>query len=506
MMKKPRYNQSSRFKIEPNIKSNGMGIYAIFNTLNKRIYIGSTNLISCRLRSHRLKLLNLKHYNNFLQNDWNKDQSVDFLFYILEYTNIEEELLNLEQKWLDLYYDKQIKCYNADPIANNSKGTRKTLEQKELLSQIHAKRINKKLYQFDLDGNLLDEFDTIAQAKKETGITGIFCVLKDKTKNLTAGGFLWGRNIDEGKEKSILYYNSKQIRSEKRSVMFENFSEEHKNEIKTSIRKLLGKKIYQFDLEGNLINEYESLMGAFEKTNIHSIHKSLKKNCMAGGFLWGYNPNDGKERAEIYKQKKIKLKENQIARFKKNNPFKIPDEMTPEYLEKLKEISIKGVGQSVYQFDLEGNFIAYFETYNEAERITKVKSNNISKAAKNKLTSSGNFLWSKFSDNGLEKSIIYKTQKVIKDKKEFERNKKKNSKIQNKINSKIYQFDLDGNLSKEYKNIGEATKITKISSISKCTRNMNSRHSAGNFLWSKSPDDGKEKSLKYKNNKFNINK
>ena len=55
-----------------------------------------------------------------------------------------------------------------------------------------------------------------------------------------------------------------------------------------------GKKVKQYDMEGNFIKEYRSISMASKKTkiNISNIYRVLnKKRKMAGGYIWIYSTN-----------------------------------------------------------------------------------------------------------------------------------------------------------------------------------------------------------------------
>ena len=55
-----------------------------------------------------------------------------------------------------------------------------------------------------------------------------------------------------------------------------------------------GKKVKQYDMEGNFIKEYRSISMASKKTkiNISNIYSVLnKKRKMAGGYIWIYSTN-----------------------------------------------------------------------------------------------------------------------------------------------------------------------------------------------------------------------
>ncbi len=89
------------------------GIYRIFNNINSNCYIGSSSNIKTRIRTHKYKLRNNKHYNKHLQSSWNKYLEANFIFEILE--NCERDVLRKrEQYYIDLYNPEYNKSKNAD--------------------------------------------------------------------------------------------------------------------------------------------------------------------------------------------------------------------------------------------------------------------------------------------------------------------------------------------------------------------------------------------------------
>jgi hypothetical protein len=108
------------------------------------------------------------------------------------------------------------------------------------------------------------------------------------------------------------------------------------------------KKIYQYDLNGNFIAEYKSLSEANNKTGI----KIQMSNKSSGGFIWKYNKI---ERIDKYKYKQ------------KINP--------------------------VIQFDLNNNFIAEYESMEQAAKLTNSNSSGIYYCCIGKYKYSNNFIW-----------------------------------------------------------------------------------------------------------------
>lgn len=60
------------------------GIYKIENTINSKVYVGSSNNIKVRWRKHKALLRHNKHPNQHLQNAWNKYGEDMFIFSVIE--------------------------------------------------------------------------------------------------------------------------------------------------------------------------------------------------------------------------------------------------------------------------------------------------------------------------------------------------------------------------------------------------------------------------------------
>lgn len=101
-----------------NLPSRGTfsGVYVLINRCNGRFYIGSSVDVLARIGSHRQLLRRNKHPNAFLQADWNKSGEKNYFAWFVE-SAAELQLLSEEQKWLDLGFDKQERCYNISPEA-----------------------------------------------------------------------------------------------------------------------------------------------------------------------------------------------------------------------------------------------------------------------------------------------------------------------------------------------------------------------------------------------------
>jgi group I intron endonuclease len=144
------------------------GIYCILNIVNNKIYIGSSKNLQERLTNHKIMLKNNKHYNNILQNSYNKYGEHNFIYNILEFCNI-KDLIKKEQKFIS----------NLDPYYNIIKNV------------TNLNITGKIIYQYDLNGNFLKKYDYIKHACKENDIhpSTICRFLNGEYKK--GGGFLW---------------------------------------------------------------------------------------------------------------------------------------------------------------------------------------------------------------------------------------------------------------------------------------------------------------------------
>lgn len=80
-------------------------IYSITNTINGKMYIGSTKNFNKRMKQHLTNLRKNIHINPILQKSFNKHGESAFAFTILEEVN-QSDLLTLEDKYIELYNTK----------------------------------------------------------------------------------------------------------------------------------------------------------------------------------------------------------------------------------------------------------------------------------------------------------------------------------------------------------------------------------------------------------------
>lgn len=112
------------------------GIYQIRNTLNNKVYVGSTIDLNKRKRQHFNNLKGNKHSNKHLQSSYNKYNYGNFIFEIIEYVEDKNKLLEREQYWIDkLNVCDDNYGYNISPTAGNCLGVKASEETKKKMSK-----------------------------------------------------------------------------------------------------------------------------------------------------------------------------------------------------------------------------------------------------------------------------------------------------------------------------------------------------------------------------------
>jgi group I intron endonuclease len=214
------------------------GIYCLENKINGKRYIGSSINVSKRKNSHFYALRKTKHKNIKLQRSYNKHGEDNFIFYVLEFIDNKEKLIEREQ-----YYINNLKPeYNINLIANSSLGVKRSEETKEKIRQVNL-------------GLKHPEWRNDIKRKAQSGDN-------HWTKNKKVS--------DKAKQ---------------------NMSEAQKKLYKNGYESPVKKKILQYSVEMVFIKEWES--GA-EVERVLNISKSSITQCLkninktAGGFVWKY--------------------------------------------------------------------------------------------------------------------------------------------------------------------------------------------------------------------------
>ena len=214
------------------------GIYKITNKINNHCYIGQSINIHERWQEHKKTAFNPQKnsYNYPLYRAFRKYGIENFLFEIIEECDV-DNLTTREQYYIK-YYDTYHNGYNQ---TSGGEGYYNS---------------SKPVYQYDLNGNFIKSYPSIAFAARELGISEQNIRKVCYKEHNTAGGFQWSTNPNDPPKKT-------------------SFGQ--------------GKRVYQYDINGLLINEYPSLAEASRATGISYSH--LKRAIAgtiqtAGGYIW----------------------------------------------------------------------------------------------------------------------------------------------------------------------------------------------------------------------------
>lgn len=205
------------------------GVYKILNTTTDKYYVGSSNDIGFRLSYHKTLLRNRKHFNKHLQNSWNKYGEDCFNFrveYLITIKNpTDKQILQLEQKYLDIAKNEKYRCYNQSFIAGKV----------EMTDAVKRK---------------------ISETKKER--------MKDKKLH----PFFGMKHTEESKHKMSLSHTGKKLSENAKSKIRGSNSVAHRNDVKES------KKKWWNELRKNPIKYFEFC----KNRTIKSVQERVKKN------------------------------------------------------------------------------------------------------------------------------------------------------------------------------------------------------------------------------------
>ena len=284
-------------------------IYVITNNVNGKQYVGQTNrTVDFRFQQHQYRRTKAKYtqpiYNAF------KKYGIDS-FSVEEICKLEG---NTKEELSELLNDKEIfyiKEYNSK-VPNG-------------YNVLDGGDVNPTcftvvpVYEFDTKGSLIQKYESLRDFLRKNGLKGETALRQHiKEKTLYKGSF-WSFNeeIDISEYKIV-------------------------DNVKT-------KKVYQFDLKGNLLNEYISA-NAIDKIDIaqETVQKACRKSPhYSKGYIW------------LYK--------NTITKEEIDNVFKYLQELKERMSNRSPKDKYKSqLAKPVYQFTLDRIFIKRWDSNSEA--------------------------------------------------------------------------------------------------------------------------------------------
>lgn len=298
-------------------------IYKITNDINNKVYIGQTiKKLKYRLQEHFHKAewdcahqKKLTHFSQAIITHGKEHFHIE-LIEECDLTVIDER----ERYWI-AYYDSYHSGYNMT-IGGQDQPLNK----------------GKPVLQYDLQGNYIQTFESAFQAANSTGLCDETIRQACRQIRPGAGGYQWR------------YFSTNfplQI------APLKNYQSKKK------------RKVNQFNLRGELINSFDSLQEAAQKTNINSTNIGrvcrVKGKAKAGGFQWRFSEDDD-----------------------------IPQNIEKQPKKNIKQSKTK---YSVIQYDKQHNFIKEWTTIKEAADTLGIRSDLIINVCENKQKTAGNFFW-----------------------------------------------------------------------------------------------------------------
>ena len=233
------------------------GVYTITNLVNGKIYVGSsTTTCKARMLDHYGSLRRGKHNNVYLQRAFDKYGEENLVFEVLEECS-PDIAGNMEDYWINLLesYRREL-GYNLQRMSGTLKGTRKSPEA--------CKKQTKFVLQYDLEGNFIQEWETIKSACEKYNIPSSNISMCVKGVKPSCKGYMW------------------RYKTENYPIKIKPFSEQRVNQ---------SKAVLQYDLNDNFIAEFSSVQEAAKLSNtapgtIINWCKNIKINV--GKYKWKY--------------------------------------------------------------------------------------------------------------------------------------------------------------------------------------------------------------------------
>lgn len=218
----------------------------ILNRYNGKYYIGSSMNLKKRETEHFNGLESNHHANKHLQNSFNKYGHRDVFIFIVICFCKKEELLNMEQYYIDTLEPE----YNICQIAGSPLGYKHTDESRKKMSEFQK-------------GKIVSEESKLKMSRSQKG--------KKRSAETK------GKMSDSKKGDKCHLYGK--------------FGSNHPAYGKLGKYNSKSKKVIQLKKDGEVVNEFYGINEASRETNINcgNIAQACKgKLKSAGGYLWRY--------------------------------------------------------------------------------------------------------------------------------------------------------------------------------------------------------------------------
>jgi group I intron endonuclease len=269
------------------------GIYAIFNDINGKLYIGSAVDLRVRMRRHIWQLKNGSHHNYHLQKAVTKYGINSFIFCVIEYCE-PEKLIERENYWFT-QFDFKSQLYNSCPTAGSALGIKRSEETCRKLSKANKGRTFSEEFRKQNSernkGKIIPEETRrkISEANKGKMFS------EEHRRKLSEAAKQRKYSEDYCKkisERNKGFKHSEESRK-KMSESKKNMSGETRKKISEATCKKLSKPVYQLNRNSgevlatfNSIKEASQILGLKSSSNISEV--CTGKRTQAHGYRWQY--------------------------------------------------------------------------------------------------------------------------------------------------------------------------------------------------------------------------
>lgn len=251
-------------------------IYKLVNTLNDKCYIGCTMNLKNRIRKHFYELKNNTHHNQYLQRSFNKDGKNVFEVEVIKVFKLigREDLIEIEKEYIKSHgclengYNLMLDGRSHFSKMNKSKKHIKSNRKKQCISVMAFDRFT---------GKLSYTFDCVSDAARffNDQSTNISKCCKGRANYIKGHVFIYAKDYDENKcykhLKTIIVRTSKDILNYRKAQ-----------------QKRLGRPVYKYDLDFNLIEEYPARAEAERQHNMkkEQLRSKIDKKTPFKGYYW----------------------------------------------------------------------------------------------------------------------------------------------------------------------------------------------------------------------------
>lgn len=244
-------------------------IYKITNQKNGMVYIGSSIEVERRWRQHKEASINEKdhHYNYPLMVAFREFGIANFTFEVIDTLPDHQAMIKAEHDWI---IKENCVVPNGYNQTNNTNSPMFDPNVAKKMSDTKRDKYGKRVSEIDSNGNIIDVWDSLAEAGEKTGLDRFKISDVCNGRRLTTGDRVF-RFLDE--EENII------------------IPEVKVNQAQTNRITKTSRKVMKMDDNNNILQTYDSVALAAADNNcdasaISKVCNGKRNKC--GGFKWMY--------------------------------------------------------------------------------------------------------------------------------------------------------------------------------------------------------------------------